>query len=163
MKLIQLTKGFSAMVDDEDYKSLCNYRWHVIKGYSTFYAVRTLYLGGGRKNKKFKHIFMHREILGATDRNTLVDHKDHNGLNNQRNNIRLCSRSENQKNKNSEKHSTSKYLGVDYDSKRNKWKSRIRVGGKEIFLGRFLDEKDAAKAYDEAARLYHGEFSNPNF
>lgn len=163
MKLIPLTQGKFAQVDDDDYEELSKHKWHVMTGKYTCYAVRKVYLGGGRKNPKYTTVWMHRQILNVEDKLALVDHKDHDGLNNQKNNIRKCTRSQNQRNKRSEINSTSKYLGVDYDSKRNRWKSRIRSNGKEKHLGRFINEIDAAKAYDIAAAEIHGEFANLNF
>lgn len=163
MKVIKLTRGRVALVDDEDYNELSKYTWHAIKGNSTWYATRSVYLGGGRKNRKTTSIIMHRQIMGASGHLDVVDHADHDGLNNQKSNLRKTNHSGNNRNKSSEKNSTSKYLGVDFDKSRNKWKSRIRFNGKELYLGRFDSEIDAAKAYDEAAKKYHKEFANPNF
>lgn len=163
MKQIPLTQGKFAMVDDEDYDELMKHKWYAMKGYSTYYAVRRLYLGGGRKNAKYIAVWMHRQILNVEDSKVLVDHEDHNGLNNQRYNIRTCTKAQNQKNKRSEINSTSQYLGVDFQPTRNRWRARIRLDGKDKHLGRFINEEDAARAYDEAAKIHHKEFANLNF
>lgn len=165
MKVIKLTRGRVALVDDEDYEELSKYKWHAIKGNSTWYATRSVYLGGGRKNRITKSIIMHRQIMGAENSSEIIDHVDHDGLNNQKNNLRNTTYNGNNKNKSSKKteSSTSKYLGVNFDKNRNRWRARIRVNDKEIYIGRFKCEIEAAKAYDKAARKHHGEFANPNF
>lgn len=164
MKVIELKCGLKAMVDDDDFERLNKYKWRSLKGHSTTYAVRSQYMGGGRSNpKRNKTFFMHRDILQVDDKLILVDHEDHNGLNNQKSNIRKCTKAQNQKNKRSEINSTSQYLGVDFQPTRNRWRARIRLEGKDKHLGRFINEIDAAKAYDAAARLHHKEFANPNF
>ena len=165
-KLIPLTKGQFAIVDDEDHDELMKYRWTAWKGGNTWYARRSKYkIGGG-----YYTITMHRVIIGAKD-NQIVDHKDRNGLNNQKNNLRLCTRSENSKNKKAV--GISGFLGVSirprkillkngeyhiYDS----WVARIKVKNKTITLGCFRNKIDAAKAYNKAAKKYHGEFVNLN-
>ena len=101
MKAIQLTRGYKALVDDADYEWLNKWKWYAVKGTSTYYVMTYI------KNRSTR---MHRLILGLTDPKILGDHKDHNGLNNQRHNIRICTISENQKNKISR--GSSKYLGV---------------------------------------------------
>ncbi len=109
---------------------------------------------------------MHRQIMGVTNEKCDVDHKDRNGLNNQRSNLRICSRSNNSKNRTSRKNSSSKYLGVHFHKqkgKNSKWVAQIFVDGAPIYLGRFTIEADAARCYDVAALKYHGEFANLNF
>lgn len=156
MKEIKLNKNYICLVDDCDFDSVNLYKWTALKFRNTIYAGRCVY-----ENKKRKLIFMHRYILGVTTSKIFVDHKDHNGLNNQRWNIRTCTNSENQKNKKSR--GTSKYLGVSYDNNRNKWVSQININGKTKGLGRFINEIDAAKKYDEHAKIYHLDFANLNF
>lgn len=154
-------------LDDIDYLIFNKLKWSLSNGKYTSYA-RTRISG--------KNVFMHRLILGLTNPKILVDHKDRNGLNNQRENIRICTPSENQKNK--KPSGVSKYIGVSrHVSKRkykNKsgviieykahpaWFSSIKYNGKYICLGRFKNEEDAAKAYNEAALKYHGEFARIN-
>jgi hypothetical protein len=108
-------------------------------------------------NGKRKVSFMHREILN-TPLNKQVDHIDHDGLNNQRDNIRICSVSQNHMNK--KPIGVSKYLGVFYD--RKYIRAAIKYHGKYHYLGFFKTENDAALAYNEAAKKYHGEFANLN-
>lgn len=153
MKLIPLTQRLFAQVDDWNYEWLNQWKWYAQKDKKTFYAARGIW-----DNGHIKTIRMHREILNTPD-NVLVDHKDHNGLNNQEFNIRNVTHSQNQMNKIGR--GTSRYLGVTYQH--GKYiKAKIRVDGKLIHLGTFLNDELAALAYNEAAIKYHGEFANLN-
>jgi hypothetical protein len=146
MKEIILTQGKVALVDDEDYKWLNKYKWCAHKNKRYWYAKRN----SGR-------IFMHREIM-KTPIDLMVDHKDTNGLNNQRYNLRNCTNRQNLQNGRS--NSTNK--GTTFDKVNNKFLAQIRVGGRQIKLGRFITEKEAALAYNNAAIILHGEFANLN-
>jgi HNH endonuclease/AP2 domain len=137
-----------AMVDDEDVW-LTQWKWFARKGFTGFYGCRS----------KAPQIHMHREILQAPD-GMDVDHKDGNGLNNVRSNLRLATRSQNQCNKPMYKTNTSGYKGVTWDKSRGQWMAKIKVGPKHINLGRFDDITDAAAAYAEAALKYHGDFAH---
>jgi hypothetical protein len=97
------------------------------------------------------------------NRNDLCDHADHNGLNNQRNNLRLASHSQNCINRNIyKKNTSSKYLGVSFCHSTNKWKAEIRFNGSYKYLGVFNSEEEAALAYNEKAIEVHGKFARPN-
>ena len=163
MKEIQLTQGYFALVDDEDFEELNKHKWHIKKHRNTVYAVRTQWIVGG-KGKQI-HYKMHRVILGLKNPKEVCDHINHNGLDNRKSNLRVCTNKENQKNRLSKKNSTSKYLGVSLSD--NKWVSGISVNGKRKHLGTFDNTKDgeilAAISYDFAAIKYHGEFANLNF
>lgn len=154
MKKIKLSNGGISTVDDSDYSIVSKYNWHLLKVGRKEYAA--MWVGT-------KIILMHRFILGVEDNKTLVDHKDHNGLNNQQYNIRSCNRSQNGANRRSSINSTSKYLGVSWSKNKNKWQAQITINGKCKNLGRSHNEVEAAKRYDEAAIKYHGEFANLNF
>lgn len=166
MKLIELgrtslakRKGYFTMVDDEDYEYLNQFNWHLqkdAKGYC--YAIR--HLKGNNKTE----IRMHRELMKLTDKKLFVDHINHNGLDNQKSNLRICTRSQNMANRRKHKKATSKYFGVGlgwYNEKRT-WRARIRKDNKVMHIGWFKNELDAALAYNEAAIKYHGEFANIN-
>ena len=154
MKEIKLSQGQVALVDDEYYEFLNQWKWYAYKGINdVFYVARSI---------KRVQIKMHREILGLTLFEERGDHIDHNGLNNQRGNLRKCTHQQNCKNRSSAKGSSSKYLGVHWKKQINKWNARVVVCNKLKHLGYFTNEADAAKAYNDAAIKYHGEFANLN-
>ncbi len=153
MKQIPLTQGKFALVDDEDFEYLNQWKWCVS---ADNYAKRGVWIDG-----KVKCRYMHRLIMRINDRKVFIDHKDHNGLNNQKENLRLATHSQNSMNTTAQKQSVSKYLGVSL-SKKNPWTAQIGFNGIQKYLGGFNNEIDAAKAYNEAAIKYHGEFANLN-
>lgn len=151
MKLLPLSRGLFAQVDDEDFEWLNQWKWSVYdtRG-KTLYAKRLVY-----KNGKQKTLKLHRVILGITDPKIHVDHKDRNGLNNQRNNLRIAKRSEN--NTNRYGWGKSKCAGVSM--KDGKWRARIQKNNETIYLGRFNTKREAALAYNKKALEIHGEFA----
>lgn len=165
MKLLQLTQGKFAQVDDSDYEYLNQFKWYTIKTKSKdrFYAGR-----GIKVNGKQKMLMLHTDIM-KPDKGNVTDHIDHNGLNCQRINMRICTANQNRKNRSASPGKTSKYLGVRLHKQAYKgkiclrWEAQIVSGGKQIYLGKFKDEIEAAKCYDKAAAKYHGEYSNFNF
>lgn len=155
MKKIPLTQGKVALVDDEDYEYLNQWKWFAIKKNN----VRSEYWYASRKYPNRKgNLGMHRVIMN-TPHNMQVDHIDHNGLNNQRYNLRICNNAENGKNRTS--YGRSKYLGVSYN--RGFWKAGIRINNEWIYLGSYRLQSEAAFAYDIAAMKDHKEFANLNF
>lgn len=162
MKEIKLTQGKVALVDDEDFEYLNQFKWYASKCRKTFYAQRCVKVAVN----KWVIIKMHRVLLN-TPSHLMVDHIDHNGLNNQKANIRNCTQLQNAKNITSR--GRSKYLGVYYTSSTIKGvryeyiTASIRVNRKLISLGNHKTEIEAAKAYDQAAKKYFGEFANLNF
>jgi len=160
MKQIPLTQGQFAMVDDNDYDYLMQWRWCAVfcKRGKRFYAARS-HNSNGKKNT----ISMHRQLLGITDKHTIVDHKDHNALNNSRVNLRIVSHAENMANRLPKINGSSNFLGVYKFKNKNYWSAQITKGGKQKYLGFFYNEIEAAKAYDSAALEIHGEFANTNF
>lgn len=165
MKLIALTRGLHAKVDDEDYKFLNQWKWHARRSRrkqttDTWYAQRT----SPRPNKK--HIHMHREVLrrmGFTDF-PQGDHRDSDGLNNQRYNLRPATVKQNGWNRRKRSGCSSRFKGVHWHKANGPgWMAVIHLEGKLNYLGTFEKETDAAKAYDTAARSHFGEFANLNF
>lgn len=170
MKKILLTQGFFAIVDDEDYDLVLSKKWHVHNTKTNkhnFYArasPKIKRIGNGRKVTISSGVLMHRLILGLTDANIMVDHINQNGLDNRRHNLRIATRSENKRN--GRPHGKySKYLGVSYDISpgRKKWRVEIKTKTKRLYGGRYLTEIEAAKAYDDLAKIHYGEFANLNF
>lgn len=155
MKLIKITRGQFAQVDDEDFEYLNQFKWQALKSKTTWYAQRSTSRKLGPRNT----IMMHREIIGITDKSLEVDHEDHNGLNNQKNNLRKCTHAENCRNTSSNRDASSKYLGVFWNTTTNSWHAAI----KSKILGKFPNEIAAAEAYDKKAKEMYGEFANLNF
>ena len=156
MKQIPLTQGKVALVDDADYEWLNQWKWCAMKGHNTWYAARY----SSPVNRKQRTIFMHREILGlkfGDPRQT--DHRNHNGLANWRDNLRICNGTQNQYNRNPQKNHSSEYKGVSWHKRRHKWRARIFFDNHNIHLGYYASEVEAAKAYDKAAIEFFGEFA----
>lgn len=149
MKKIVLTKGQYAIVDDEDFEYLNQWKWFASKDHNTFYANR-------RHGKTIMQ--MHR-LLMKPKKYEVVDHINRNGLDNRRINLRICSSKENIRSAPKHKKKTSQFKGVHLPSGRNKWRVGIRVDGKRKFVGTFFSEIDAAKAYNNAAKKYFGRFA----
>ena len=158
---IPLTQGKYAIVDPEDYERLSKYKWYAIKSSSTFYAARCVW---DPLNKKKQTIKMHREILNPPHP-LVVDHINHNGLDNRKSNLRPSTRTQNNMNRLciKRKGSPSKYKGVMWHKHTKKWNVQICYNGKRRTIGYFNDEIEATKAYDEAAKKYHRDFTVLNF
>lgn len=156
MKLIPLTQGQFAQVDDSDYVNLNQWKWYAKKDRNTYYAVRH------NRGKNRSLIYMHRVIM-ETSPDQQVDHEDHNGLNCQRDNMRNCTFQQNTFNK--IPRSNTGYVGVYMHTGVNagRIEARIMSNGITIYLGYFHSIIEAAYARDEAAREYHGEFASLNF
>ena len=150
MKEIKLTQGRFAQIDDDDFEFINQFNWCAFGTNNLWYAVRGV-------NKKL--VMMHRIIINAND-GVEVDHVDHNGLNNQKSNLRICNHTQNCMN--GKARGRSKYIGVSY--LRDKFfQAYICPNGKKIHLGTFRNEIDAAKIRDIAAIKHFGEFANLNF
>lgn len=140
-------QGKEILVDDEDYEKVIKFKYYIN------------YRNSVMKNasKKDKHRSLHRLIMNAPQ-HMEVDHINRNPLDNRKCNLRLCSVAENRQNV-SKNRGKSKYKGVHWDKRSNKWRAEIWVNRKHLRLGRFDCELDAAKAYDTAAKLYHKDFA----
>lgn len=148
---IPLTHGHVALVDDEDYDDLVRYRWHARKEGRLWYAFRT---------ESDHKIAMHNVISGHLK----TGHVNGNCLDNRRSNLVPATQAQGRwsERKHPAKKTTSRFKGVSWDSRRCKWVAQIKRPGSH-FLGRFVSEEDAARAYDEAAREAFGEFAALNF
>lgn len=149
MKVIPLTQGKFAIVDDEDYEFVSRYKWHANKNGNVWYARRT---------DRGRTIMMHWLIMGGKN----VDHINGNGLDNRRENLRFATTTEQARNRPSQKGSTSRYKGVSWNSAQGKWV--VKIGGSKpvSHLGYFKTEQDAARAYNEEAVKRFGEFARLN-
>lgn len=161
MKLIPLTKGYFAKVDDDDFERLSRYKWQISigkKGKGTPYAKRST----SKSGKKFG-IYMHREVLNiSVERGKFgLDHIDGDSLNNQKANLRLATYGQNAMNRRTPKHSTP-FKGVTLCKAMGKFQAYIQIEKKLKHLGFFEKCEDAAMAYDVAAIAHFGEFALTN-
>lgn len=154
MKEIKLTQGMIALIDDEDFEKVNQYKWRARKSKKKHYATSQI--------KEKKGIHLHNLIMNPPP-GFVVDHEDRDGLNCQKSNMRICTNIQNKKNRTA--WGASKYLGVAILRRKNyiKWEARIFNNKTSFYLGCYLTEEDAARAYDKAAKDLHGEFANLNF
>lgn len=147
------------MVDDEDYDELIQFKWYVSKGKAgVFYARRCTPSENGRTGDKIR---MHRQIVGVTETKVMVDHRDGNGLNNVRSNLRVATHQQNNFNKRA-MGGESKYMGVWRDKRRDVWRAGLSINNKNNWLGDYKNELHAAYAYNWAAKAIRGDFANLN-
>lgn len=146
MATIPLTQNKNAVVDECDLDALLAHTWYAVDVGGRWYAQSRI---DGR------NVYMHRFLL-APPRGMVVDHANGDGLDNRRTNIRICTQGENLLNRGANRTSTSIYKGVGWDKSRGKWMAKLKVNGRTLNLGRFDDERDAARAYDAAALAHYG-------
>lgn len=153
MKLIPLTKNKFSMVDDEDFESLSRLRWHLAHGY----ASRT-----GKKGEP-TNVTIHRVVMNAKP-DDIVDHIDGDSLNNQKSNLRFCTKRENARNSKLAASNASGFKGVhlSHSFRPPRWVAQIKIPHTRKYLGNFKTPEDAARAYDTAAIEHHQEFANTN-
>ncbi len=160
MKEIELTQGHFALVDDEDYDYLSQWKWYAKfnKATKSFYAARSSITANGSQ----KTILMHRVVMNISDSGMMADHKNHDTLNNCKLNLRIATSSQNCANRRRHISRASKYLGVCWHKQKNKWCAMIQKDYKNIHIGYFSDEIEAARARDKKAIELFGEFANLN-
>ena len=150
---IPLSQGEVAMVDEADYASLIRYKWCAIRASRTFYA--SAYV-------KSRNLTMHRMLMGPP-KGMVVDHINHNGLDNRRGNLRICTIAQNSRNRQPGRGEKVKYKGVSFYKSHQKFRASIRRGDHRLTIGYFEDEVAAAVAYDEKAKELFGEYAYLNF
>lgn len=158
MNKIRLSMGMEAKVDDSDFPWLSEYKWHAHKNRTGvgFYAQHCESLG----KKKYATVIMHRAIMNCK-KGEIVDHKDGDGLNNQKRNLRLCTHQNNQRNARMKRWKLVPFKGVTINQ--GKFLAQIKTSpGKQKHIGRFETAQEAAKAYDQMARVLFGEFACTN-
>lgn len=149
MRHIRVSENKFTLVDDEDFDWVQKHNWVITKAG---------YVGLSNGDGSFG-VLLHRAILRAKS-NEIVDHKDGNKLNNQKCNIRICTKSQNQMNRGVSKKKSIRYKGVYASGK--KFTSYICMNGIVYYLGTFDNKIDAAKAYNDMATKLHGEFAKLN-
>ena len=150
--IVPLTRGYEAVISLADLPIVERFNWCVIVAPTKVYATRTE-CGNGEK----RYIYMHRAILNAPP-GVLVDHRDGDGLNNQRSNLRFATFGENARNQRISKQNASGFKGVSWHTKGKRWVAQIKHEGEVIYLGGFTDPAEAHAAYCKASAIYHGEF-----
>lgn len=154
MKKIPLTRGKFALVDDDDYEYLSRWKWATS---TSGYAIRNRPRNGQPKKTQ---MYMHRVLLGEPQ-GVQVDHANCDRLDNRRDNLRLATNAQNQQNRTMQKNNTTGFKGVYRNSKLPyMYEARIGVGGKNIYLGLFRSPEEASRAYSEASKRHHREFSH---
>jgi len=149
VKRIPITGGLYAYVDAADYPEISRWRWHMESGY----AMR---IENGKK------IFMHRQLMNPP-KGKVVDHISGNRLDNTRANLHNVTPAENNRNHPKHQGSSSRYFGVYFRTKRNKWEAALCLNGRRKFVGHYNSEVEAARAYDRAAVIYFGDGARLNF
>jgi hypothetical protein len=157
MKQIPLTQNMVAIVDDEDFARLCKLKWcFSTGGYACRNANRT------HKYEKRKLLFMHRFVLSLKE-GEFCDHINGDRLDNRKNNLRKATLSQNGMNKRRQSNNTSGFKGVYWHKGAKKWCCRIKIHGKTLYLGMYINIEDAAQVYDKNAIEIFGEFAKLNF
>jgi len=157
-KQIQLTLGMVAIVDFEDYEYLSQFKWCAHKNKNTYYAERGFYSSSG----KWRTITMHREIMGLRKGDLRqVDHKNRNGLDNQKLNLRVSTISQNHANAIS-RGGSSKYKGVSWHKATKMWRAQIGIRKHHIHIGLYDSETKAALDYNKYAQKFYGDYARLN-
>lgn len=150
---VPLSQGLFALIDSADADLVGKYNWCVRQGKWGPYAMRAKKIGG------IKHyIYLHRFIMRPAD-GLMVDHKNRDGLDNRRCNLRICTASQNNGNKTIQKNNTSGFKGVTWSKANRRWVAQIVVNKKNIYLGSSANAEIAAELYRKAAAEFHGEFA----
>lgn len=158
MRRIPLSKGFEAIIDDDEI--LQGDKYHDCKGY----AARNIRLPNGKRTTSFLHVEIFEKVLGRSlTEDEDVDHVNLNRYDDRKQNLRLATCPQNCSNQGKRSDNTSGYKGVTWHKVIGKWIAQIASNKKHSHLGTFTDPIEAAKAYDKAAKELHGEFARLNF
>lgn len=163
MKTIPLSKGKFALVDDEDWEWLSQWKWHASE--SKRIRLPSMWYARRQEGHAGPVVYMHREICIRSGKSpsSLFDHRDRNGLNNRRANLRECSKSQNGANQRKRPRTRSIFKGAHWYKRLGMWHAVLTCDGVHHSLGYFNNDEEAARAYDAAAKIYFGEFAKLNF
>lgn len=153
LSYITLTKGYEAIIDTADIPLISSISWHASISRESVYASGMHVIDGARRS-----ISLHKTLL-KPPKGFQVDHINCNGLDNRRSNLRLARQSQNMWNQGPKRNSSSGLKGVSFNARQQKWKAQIKAHGVRKYLGMFDKPEDAYKAYCEASKDIHGEFS----
>lgn len=145
---IPLTKGKIAIIDDLDYPITAAFKWWSVRSRTNDRWYAATKISG-------KRVWMHSLITGYP----MTDHRDSDGLNNRRSNLRRCNSSQNSANRRKRPGQTSRFKGVAWNKEKEMWSAQIRTAGRTRFLGYFVDEEAAARTYQAKATEIFGEFA----
>jgi len=159
MKNIPLSQGKFALVDDEDFEQLNKHKWFATKNHSGIWYARR---NTNRTIGKRKIILMHRKIMNCSS-DMKIDHANHDGLDNRRCNIRICTNSQNRKNSGLQKNNSSGLIGVSWHKRCKKWMARIQKDKRDIHIGYFNNKVEAGHMVDQFSICLFGEFAVLNF
>jgi hypothetical protein len=174
LKLIIESKAhgtLSILFDEEDRELVESHIWYVLPRGNTYYAQANIphpdggwyiYPSGKRRQRRQTTLFLHRLLMNPP-KGMVIDHINHNGLDNRKENLRICTNAENVRNSRNSQNNTSGYKGVCWDKSNKKWKARIGKDYKQIHIGCFDILEEAARAYDAKAKELFGEYAQLNF
>ncbi len=149
MKRIPLTRNKHALIDDEDFELINQYKWYAMHpGRNNYYAVVDIRVNGQRIT-----ILMHRLVMNP-QKNQEIDHINGNGLDNRKGNLRFCTHQQNLRNQTPRKNCSSKYRGVSWSKAGKKWRAYITYNSRQVHLGYFFSEIEATKTYDKKRKNY---------
>lgn len=157
---VSLTQGYEAIIDAADVPLIAPFKWYAVVARRKDGTVRTVYAARSRAThgkEAQKTINMHRVIADTPD-GMETDHKDGNGLNNRRENLRNATREQNHHNTRTPAHNSSGFKGVRWNPRDNRWVARICINRKDVHLGYHVRLEDALAAYAKASKEFHGEF-----
>lgn len=160
---VVLTRGYVAIIDEADWPIVSQFKWHATKARnSTGWYASACLSKALQEQHGFRHIKLHQLILGRPG--GIIDHRDGNGLNNRRENLRVATVADNARNSRKQvRATTSRFKGVSWSKKFSCWAVYLCVNSKNKFLGHFKDEEEAGRCYDIAATFHYGQFARLNF
>lgn len=162
MKHIYLTKGKISLVDDEDFEFIVQFKWRTNDVAGKYYGVREIWNGGDRYSEHLHRVILERKLGRKLRRSEITDHKNGDGLDNRRKNLRIANHSQNGMNKAIRSDNTSGYRGIHFSKERQKFEVYLNKNGKRYRFGRFNKLEDAIRIRKEAEREYFKRFNYDN-